>query len=143
MCSTQYDNHDYIYDFIIIVVLLIFIVITLDITQQPKTTVALNGSNITFICVIEIGGGVATSVIFNDTFNINNVNRSEYGERGIYWECEGKPKTTFHIYILAYEVNNGTSIFCGFGACTTEKAYLIVVTGKLQLLLRTHACMRM
>ena len=111
-----------------------FIVIPLDITQHPKTTVALNGSNVTFICVIEIGGGVATSVIFNDTLSINNVNRSEYEERGIYWECEGKPKTTFHIYILADELNNGTSVFCGFGACTTKKAYLIVVTGKLQLL---------
>ena len=91
--------------------------------------------------MIEIGGGVATSVTFNDTFNINNVNRSKYGERGIYWECEGKPKTTFHIYILADELNNGTSVFCGFGACTTKKAYLIVVTGKLQLL--RIPCMKM
>ena len=95
---------------------------------MPKTTVALKGDNVTFFCVVKVDG---SSVVFNNKFDINNINRTEYGERGIYWESTGDPIDTFYIYILANEVNNGTFLSCGSGACQTDKAYLIVVNGKL------------
>ena len=87
----------------------------------------------TFVCAVEEVDG--SSVVFNDSFVLSNINRTEYGERGIYWESIGDPIKTFNIYIFANEVNNGTSLLCGSGACQTDKAYLIVVNGKFTMII--------
>ena len=104
-----------------------------DIMHHPKTTVALIGDNVTFVCAVEEVDG--STVVFNDSFVLSNINRTEYGERGIYWESTGGPIKTFYVYILANEVNNGTSLSCGSGACQTDKAFLIVVNGNLTMII--------
>ena len=104
-----------------------------DIIHHPKTTVALKGDNVTFVCAVEEVDG--STVVFNDSYVLSNINRTEYGERGMYWESIGDPIKTFYIYILANEVNNGTFLSCGSGACQTDKAYLIVVNGKFTMII--------
>ena len=103
--------------------------------HHPKTTVALKGDNVTFVCAVEEVDG--STVVFNDSFVLSNINRTEYGERGIYWESivDFTSINTFYIYILANEVNNGTSLSCGSGACQTDKAFLIVVNGNLTMII--------
>ena len=106
-----------------------------DIIEQPRTMVAIEGTNATFTCKVELArNGDHKDLILNDITSTNSLSQeriNEFVARGITWTCMQTGLIVgYQVTILASTQNNGTSLHCDGGACFSNKAMLHVVQGE-------------
>ncbi len=98
---------------------------------NPVTTVVLLNQYAEFMCAVDPQNGNAVYILFNGEDTSLSVNKTEYEFRGISWQSyENGNIQLFNITINGTAENNGFSVSCRFGGCSSDEARIIVVNGQ-------------